>query len=127
MHKKLTKILAEESVLTPTYASREMTGSIPKHSMPKQSTAPETVYNLIHDELILDGNSRQNLATFVTTWMEPEAKKLMSECFDKNMIDKDEYPQTAERYSWTTTSPLRAEIWQSTCRRFPSPRSKFVT
>ena len=27
--------------------------------------------------------------------MEPEAEKLMAECFDKNMIDKDEYPQTA--------------------------------
>jgi len=61
--------LNEESVLTPTYASREMTGDIPKHSFPEQGTAPATVYNLIHDELILDGNSRQNLATFVTTWM----------------------------------------------------------
>lgn len=57
---------------------------------------PRTAYNLIHDELMLDGNSRLNLATFVTTWMDPEAKKLMSETFDKNMIDKDEYPQTAE-------------------------------
>jgi glutamate decarboxylase len=44
----------------------------------------------------LDGNSRLNLATFVTTWMEPEARQLMNETFDKNMIDKDEYPQTAE-------------------------------
>jgi len=45
---------------------------------------------------MLDGNSRLNLATFVTTWMEPEAERLMAETFDKNMIDKDEYPQTAE-------------------------------
>ncbi len=45
---------------------------------------------------MLDGNARLNLATFVTTWMEPEAEKLMAETFDKNMIDKDEYPQTAE-------------------------------
>ena len=45
---------------------------------------------------MLDGNARMNLATFVTTWMEPQAEKLMAECFDKNMIDKDEYPQTAE-------------------------------
>ena len=44
----------------------------------------------------LDGNARLNLATFVTTWMEPQAAKLMAETFDKNMIDKDEYPQTAE-------------------------------
>ena len=53
-------------------------------------------YEIIHDELMLDGNARLNLATFVTTWMEPQAEKLMAETFDKNMIDKDEYPQTAE-------------------------------
>jgi glutamate decarboxylase len=57
---------------------------------------PELAYQVIHDELMLDGNARMNLATFVTTWMEPQAERLMSECFDKNMIDKDEYPQTAE-------------------------------
>jgi glutamate decarboxylase len=45
---------------------------------------------------MLDGNARTNLATFVTTWMEPQARQLMTECADKNMIDKDEYPQTAE-------------------------------
>jgi glutamate decarboxylase len=45
---------------------------------------------------MLDGNARLNLATFVTTWMEPEAERLMAECSPKNMIDKDEYPQTAE-------------------------------
>ena len=52
-------------------------------------------YQIVHDELMLDGNSRLNLATFVTTWIEPEARELMSETFDNNMIDKDEYPQTA--------------------------------
>jgi glutamate decarboxylase len=45
---------------------------------------------------MLDGNARLNVATFVTTSMEPHAERLMAECFDKNMIDKDEYPQTAE-------------------------------
>ena len=58
--------------------------------------APDVAYQIIHDELMLDGNARMNLATFVTTWMEPQAEKLMAECLDKNMIDKDEYPQTAE-------------------------------
>ena len=51
---------------------------------------------MIHDELRLDGFSLLNLATFVTTWMEPEARQLIGETLDKNMIDKDEYPQTAE-------------------------------
>ena len=45
---------------------------------------------------MLDGNARMNLATFVTTWMDPQAERLMAESLDKNMIDKDEYPQTAE-------------------------------
>ena len=57
---------------------------------------PRTAFQIIHDELMLDGNARLNLATFVTTWMEPEADLLMAESADKNMIDKDEYPQTAE-------------------------------
>jgi len=56
---------------------------------------PAAAYRYIHDELMLDGSSRLNLATFVTTWMEPEAEKLMAQTFDKNMIDKDEYPATA--------------------------------
>jgi glutamate decarboxylase len=73
--------------------------------------APSTAYNLIHDELILDGSSRFNLATFCSTWMEPEAHKLMAETFDKNMIDKDEYPQTAELEMRCVH--MLAELWNS--------------
>ncbi|HTZ44763.1 MAG TPA: glutamate decarboxylase [Jatrophihabitans sp.] len=68
----------------------------PKHRLPAGSVPPDIAYQLISDELLLDGSARLNLATFVTTWMEPEARRLMTECVDKNMIDKDEYPQTAE-------------------------------
>jgi glutamate decarboxylase len=64
--------------------------------MPDGPMMPEMAYQIIHDELMLDGNARLNLATFVTTWMEPQAEKLIAEFSDKNMIDKDEYPQTAE-------------------------------
>jgi glutamate decarboxylase len=70
--------------------------SIPRRRIPDGEMAPDVAYQIIHDELMLDGNARMNLATFVTTWMEPQAEKLMAECLDKNMIDKDEYPQTAE-------------------------------
>jgi glutamate decarboxylase len=69
---------------------------IPRHEIPDAEMAPDVAYQIIHDELMLDGNARMNLATFVTTWMEPQAERLMAECLDKNMIDKDEYPQTAE-------------------------------
>src|SRR3954468_18683028 len=69
---------------------------IPRNELPATGLDPELAYQIVHDELMLDGSSRLNLATFVTTWMEPQADRLMAECFDKNMIDKDEYPQTAE-------------------------------
>src|SRR5262249_49802472 len=66
---------------------------VPRHRLPEAEMPPEVAYQIIHDELMLDGNARMNLATFVTTWMEPQAERLMAECLDKNMIDKDEYPQ----------------------------------
>ena len=98
VHQKinLDRLSPEETLITPTYASRALTSSVPKYEIPEGEMPPAAAYNLIRDELALDGNSRLNLATFVTTWMEPEAKQLMAETFDKNMIDKDEYPQTAE-------------------------------
>src|SRR6476646_7867266 len=70
---------------------------VPPHERLSDQPVPaEVAYQLIHDELLLDGSARLNLATFVTTWMEPEASQLMAESVDKNMIDKDEYPQTAD-------------------------------
>jgi glutamate decarboxylase len=71
-------------------------GGIPRHRLPAREMPPDVAYQVIHDELMLDGNARLNVATFVSTWMEPQAEKLIAECLDKNMIDKDEYPQTAE-------------------------------
>ena len=68
----------------------------PKDRLGQDPVPADVAYQLIHDELLLDGSARLNLATFVTTWMEPQARRLMAECVDKNMIDKDEYPQTAE-------------------------------
>ncbi len=88
--------VADSSALAPAYAGRLSRTPVPKHRLPDAESAPEAVYRLIHDELLLDGSSRLNMATFVTTWMDPEAERLMAETFDKNMIDKDEYPQTAE-------------------------------
>lgn len=81
--------------LIPVYGRHAMERSIPKYDLPQRELEPETAFNLIHDELMLDGNARLNLATFVTTWMEPQAERLMAETFDKNLIDKDEYPFTA--------------------------------
>src|SRR5205085_10002219 len=81
--------------VNPLFARPGATARVPKLRLPKGEMDPDTAYQIIHDELMLDGNARMNLATFVTTWMEPQAEKRMAECLDKNMIDKDEYPQTA--------------------------------
>ncbi len=84
-----------ELYLSPAYGHK-LEHPIPRHRLPLQQMPPDMALRLVTDELMLDGNARLNLATFVTTWMEPEAAALMTECFSKNMIDKDEYPQTAE-------------------------------
>ena len=90
------KHVSDDEALNPAYAGRFASAPIPKNRMPDGESLPGAVYRLIHDELLLDGSSRLNMATFVTTWMDPQAQLLMAETFDKNMIDKDEYPQTAE-------------------------------
>jgi glutamate decarboxylase len=82
--------------INPIYTHLAENHSIPRLRMPKSGMHPDVAYQLVHDELMLDGNARLNLATFVTTWMEPQAARLIAETADKNVIDKDEYPQTAE-------------------------------
>jgi glutamate decarboxylase len=94
--RKLDRLDKQGTNLTPVYARNEMEQPVPKFELADRELEPSTAYSLIRDELMLDGNARLNLATFVTTWMEPEAEKLMAETFDKNMIDKDEYPFTAQ-------------------------------
>ena len=93
--RKLSELSERDAQLSPVYGRYAMGHPVPKFELPEHELEPDVAYNLIHDELMLDGNARLNLATFVTTWMEPQAEKLMAECFDKNMIDKDEYPYTA--------------------------------
>ncbi len=86
---------AAEIDVNPLYVRLER-DRVSRDEIPAQGMLPDTALQVVRDELILDGNARLNLATFVTTWMEPQARELMAECLDKNMIDKDEYPQTAE-------------------------------
>ncbi|MEV7284753.1 glutamate decarboxylase [Streptomyces sp. NPDC093252] len=84
---------------------------LPKYQVPRGVSDARAVKALIHDELTLDGNASQNLATFCTTWAEPEVHALMDECLDKNMIDKDEYPQTAEIENRCVH--MLADLWNS--------------
>ena len=69
---------------------------VPKFKLPESEMLPQTAYQLVHDEAMLDGNARFNLATFVSTWMDEYADRIYLEAAAKNMVDKDEYPQTAE-------------------------------
>jgi glutamate decarboxylase len=82
--------------LSARLAAANLPADVPRERLAEKGLDAATAYELVHDHLMLDGNARLNLATFVSTWMEPEARQLMEECADRNIIDKDEYPQTAE-------------------------------
>ncbi|MBN2689753.1 MAG: glutamate decarboxylase [Gammaproteobacteria bacterium] len=109
LHKIKTK--ERDELVGNIYGSRDFDRKVPKYKIPKEEMPADHAYALVHDMLMLDGNARLNLATFVGTWMEPEAKQLMSETFDKNMIDKDEYPQTAEMEMRCVN--MLADLWHA--------------
>lgn len=85
-----------QELLNDVYASEELSNSLPKNAFPLAEHSARATFRAIEDELMLDGNARQNLATFCQTWVEPEIRLLMNDCLNKNLVDKDEYPQTAE-------------------------------
>jgi glutamate decarboxylase len=85
--------------------------ALPRDHFPKTEARAHEVFTALRDELLLDGNSRQNLATFCQTWVEPEIRQLMDDCIDKNMIDKEEYPQTAEIESRCVH--MLADLWNA--------------
>lgn len=66
---------------------------LPVDELPEFASDPDRTFSQVRDELMLDGNARLNLATFVTTWMEPQARELMAETAEKNLADRAEYPQ----------------------------------
>jgi glutamate decarboxylase len=92
----------------PAYAQRL---TPPHDKLGDHPVTADSAYQVIRDELLLDGSARLNLATFVTTWMEPQARALMNDCVDKNMIDKDEYPQTAELERRCVS--ILADLWHA--------------
>ncbi|MCK2215410.1 glutamate decarboxylase [Actinomadura sp. ATCC 31491] len=82
--------------VNPLYSGLISEGGVPRYRLPDGPMHPDAALAIIRDELMLDGNARLNLATFSTTWMEPQAKELIGECLDRNMVDREEYPQVAE-------------------------------
>lgn len=82
-----------------------------KFKISEASNDPQTIRELILDELLLDGNAKQNLATFCQTDVDDDIHIIMDKCVDKNMIDKDEYPQTAEIENRCVH--ILADLWNS--------------
>jgi len=93
------------------YAQTAATHPIPKYKLCDHPNDPRVVKDILLDELLLDGNAKQNLATFCQTDVEDEIHELMDKCIDKNMIDKDEYPQTAEIENRCVH--ILADLWHS--------------
>ena len=118
-HEHRGRDASEHVHINPMFARRGEE-SVPRWRIPDVEMQPDTAYQVIHDEIFLDGNARQNLATFVTTWMEPQAEQLYAEAFDKNMIDKDEYPQTASIEERCVH--MLADLWNS-----PEPHTTIGT
>lgn len=87
---------AAQFEINPVFTRPGEATSLSKFEIPAGMMDPDTAYQIVHDSAMLDGNSRLNLATFVSTWMDDNAQKLHLQAADKNMIDKDEYPATAE-------------------------------
>ncbi len=78
------------------YGSRFFTEGVPESRFPDEGMSAPDAYNLIQEEMELDGDPARNLATFVTTWMELPAKMVIAENLHRNFIDHAEYPRTAE-------------------------------
>lgn len=96
---------------SPIFASRLSDEPLPKYRMKQDPTDPQIVYQIMKDGLLDEGNARQNLATFCQTYMEPLATKLLTECMEKNAIDKSEYPQTAELENRCVN--MIADLWKA--------------
>ena len=109
-----------DTFIDAVFADDIMQNPIPKHRIPDNESRPEEAYQIVHDELFLDGNARQNLATFVQTWEDEQVHKLMDLSINKNMIDKDEYPQTAEIENRCVR--MIADLWNS-----PDPANSIGT
>jgi glutamate decarboxylase len=84
---------------------------LPAHALSDQGIGEGSAYELIQSDLLLDGQARLNLATFVTTWMPSLGGRLMADTADKNMIDKDEYPQTARIEAHCVN--ILADLWHA--------------
>ncbi len=101
---------APESVYD-LYTQDDSKTPLKKFAISETSNDADLIKDLILDELLLDGNAKQNLSTFCQTYTDDQTRTIMDQCIVKNMIDKDEYPQTAEIESRCVH--ILADLWNS--------------
>ena len=85
-----------DPALVARYGNRFLVDEVPSMDLPEEGMPAPEAMRLIAEDLTLEGNPQRNLATFVTTWMEPEAQRIIAENLHRNFIDHAEYPRTAE-------------------------------
>jgi glutamate decarboxylase len=89
----------------------EDASTVSKYRIPKSGINSQAAYQLLHDEMALDGNPLLNLASFVHTWMPEEANKLIVENLNKNIVDQDEYPAAAIVHNRCVS--MIADLWKA--------------
>ena len=89
-------IPSEINVVAALYGNRFVTQEVPSRSFPDAGMTAVDAMRLVAEDLALEGDPGRNLATFVTTWMEPEAQRIIADNLHRNFIDHAEYPRTAE-------------------------------
>ena len=112
---------ADKPAAPALYGNAFLLSDAPDHKLPAVGMASADAMRLIGEEIVLDGIPMRNLATFVTTWMEPEVQRVIAENLHRNYVDHAEYPQTAEIEQrcigcWPTSGTRRAR------RSAPAPR-----
>jgi glutamate decarboxylase len=95
--------------VNPLYSGLVPAGGVPRYRLAPGPMAPDAAATLVRDEIMLDSNARLNLATYCTTWMEPQAKQLIADSLDRNLVDHDQYAQTAELE--TRCVNMLADLW----------------
>ena len=90
----MTKLNEAEAVAL--FGNRFLTEMAPSTTFPESGMRPLDALRLVGEELNMEGDPQRNLATFVTTWMEPEAQRIIAENLHRNFIDHAEYPISAE-------------------------------
>jgi hypothetical protein len=73
--------------------------SAPRYRVPDGEIDPRHAYAMVHDDLMLEGNPRLNLATCCTTWLAPESRALMDDAITRNIVEPVREPRLATRGS----------------------------